>query len=58
VIDRDVYSFNSIAAKKDADGSVTIQFGGCDGKMPNCIPTVPGWNYLMRRDRHQAQPAS
>jgi hypothetical protein len=28
--DQDSYSFNNVTAKKDADGSVTIQFGGCD----------------------------
>ena len=26
----DAYSLNNITALKDADGSVTIQFGGCD----------------------------
>ncbi|MHC0442360.1 DUF1214 domain-containing protein [Flavobacterium sp. 3-210] len=44
----DTYTLNNITAKKDADGSVTIQFGGCDGKTPNCIPTVAGWNYWVR----------
>jgi hypothetical protein len=42
------YSFNSITAKKSADGSVAIQFGGCDGKIPNCLPTAAGWNYMVR----------
>ncbi len=42
------YSVNDITAKKDADGAVTIQFGGCDGKIPNCLPTMPGWNYTVR----------
>jgi hypothetical protein len=46
--DQDAYSFNNITAKKDADGSVTIQFGGCDGKVPNCLPIMPGWNYTVR----------
>ena len=27
-----VYSINNITAKKSEDGSVNIQFGGCDGK--------------------------
>jgi len=35
----------NITAKKSADGSVAIQFGGCDGKMLNCLPIEPGWNY-------------
>jgi hypothetical protein len=42
------YSLNSITAKKGEDGSVTIQFGGCDGKTPNCLPTMQGWNYTVR----------
>ena len=42
------YSINSITARKNADGSVTIQFGGCDGKIPNCLPIVEGWNYTTR----------
>ena len=42
------YSINTITAKKNADGSVTIQFGGCDGKNPNCLPIVGGWNYTAR----------
>ena len=46
--DREVYSFNNLTAKKDADGGVTIQFGGDPAKAPNCIPIVPGWNYLVR----------
>ena len=46
--DLDAYSLNNITAKKNADGSVTIQFGGCDGKVPNCLPIMPGWNYTVR----------
>jgi hypothetical protein len=42
------YSLNSITARKVSDGSVVVQFGGCDGKIPNCLPTVKGWNYLVR----------
>lgn len=42
------YSINDITAKKNADGSVTIQFGGCDSKVPNCLPIVEGWNYTAR----------
>jgi hypothetical protein len=44
----DAYSLNNITARKSADGSVAVQFGGCDGKMPNCLPTMPGWNYMVR----------
>jgi hypothetical protein len=42
------YNVNSATAKKDADGSVTLQFGGCDGKAANCVPIAPGWNYIVR----------
>ena len=46
--DFDAYSLNNITAKKSADGSVAVQFGGCDGKIPNCLPIVKGWNYTVR----------
>jgi hypothetical protein len=42
------YSVNDITAKKNPDGSVTVQFGGCDGKIPNCLPIMKGWNYTVR----------
>lgn len=42
------YNLNSVIAAKNADGSITIQFGGCDGKGPNCLPIMPGWNYTVR----------
>jgi hypothetical protein len=46
--ERDAYTLNNLSAKKDPDGSVTIQFGGCDGKTVNCLPIEPGWNYWVR----------
>ena len=64
------YAINSITGKKGADGSTTVQFGGCDGKIPNCIPIVERWNYTVRLYRPrpeilsgkwqfpEAQPAS
>jgi hypothetical protein len=45
---QNAYSVNNLTAKKDADGSVTIQFGGCDGQAANCLPIMPGWNYAVR----------
>jgi hypothetical protein len=50
-----VYNLNSITAKKDSDGSIPVQFGGCDGKMPNCLPIMPGWNYMVRLYRPRAE---
>ncbi|MER8563226.1 DUF1214 domain-containing protein [Mesorhizobium sp. M0578] len=46
--DYNAYSINNLTGKKAADGSVTIQFGGCDGKVANCLPTMPAWNYMVR----------
>jgi hypothetical protein len=45
---QNAYSLNNLVAKPADDGSFAIQFGGCDGAIPNCLPTPPGWNYLVR----------
>ena len=44
----DAYSLNNLTAAKSADGSTVVQFGGCDGKIPNCLPIMKGWNYTVR----------
>jgi para-nitrobenzyl esterase len=49
------YSLNNITAKQGADGSIAVQFGGCDGKIPNCLPIMPGWNYTVRLYRPRAE---
>jgi hypothetical protein len=49
------YTLNNITAQKGADGSVIVQFGGCDGKIPNCIPIVKDWNYMVRLYRPRAE---
>jgi hypothetical protein len=49
------YTLNNLTAKKNANGSTTIQFGGCDGKIPNCLPTTRGWNYIVRLYRPRAE---
>jgi hypothetical protein len=46
--DLNAYSLNNITATKAADGSVAVQFGGCDGTTPNCLPIMKGWNYTVR----------
>src|SRR5712664_3207521 len=51
-----VYSVNSLTAEKGADGAVTIQFGGCDGKIQNCLPITQGWNYTVRLCRRRQAP--
>ncbi|MCA1370455.1 DUF1214 domain-containing protein [Bradyrhizobium sp. BRP14] len=50
-----VYSVNSITARKAAHGSVTIQFGGCSGEVQNCIPITEGWNYTVRLFKPRAE---
>jgi hypothetical protein len=51
----DAYSVNNITAQKNNDGTVTVQFGGCDGKVPNCLPISHGWNATLRLYRPRAE---
>lgn len=54
--DLDAYSLNNHTAIKGANGTVvTVQFGGCDGKVVNCLPITPGWNYMVRFYRPRAE---
>ena len=48
-----MYSLNNVTAKRDSNGSVTVQFGGTEDKRINCLPITPGWNYLVRLYRPQ-----
>jgi hypothetical protein len=52
--ERNAYTLNHLTAKKNPDGSTTIQFGGCEGSALNCLPITPGWNYLVRLYRPRA----
>jgi len=52
------YSLNNITAKKSDGGAIAIQFGGCDGKIPNCLPIVAGWNYTVRLYRPRPEIVS
>jgi hypothetical protein len=68
--DRGAYSINNLTAGVNRDSSVTVQFGGCDDNTRNCLPIMPGWNYIVRLYRPrkeildgawkfpEAQPAS
>ena len=49
------YSLNNITARKNTDGSVAVQFGGCDVRVPNCLPIMQGWNYTVRLFRPRAE---
>ncbi|MHC2439032.1 DUF1254 domain-containing protein [Bradyrhizobium sp. USDA 4451] len=55
---QNAYTLNNITAKRQADGSVAVQFGGCDGKIPNCLPITNGWNYIVRLYRPRAEVLS
>lgn len=45
--DRNAYSFNSLTAQRNDDGTVTIHFGG-DPSAANYLPITEGWNYIVR----------
>lgn len=45
---QNAYAINSVTADKNPDGSVDVQFGGCDGRAANCLPVAPGWNITVR----------
>ena len=44
---RNAYSVNNITATPNDDGSVTIPLVARDD-LPNTIPIMDGWNYLVR----------
>jgi hypothetical protein len=52
---QNAYTLNNITAKANSDGSIPVQFGGCDGNVSNCLPITPGWNYLVRLYRPRAE---
>ena len=46
--DQNSNCINSITATPNADGSITVNFGGCNDDRPNCLPIMDGWNYIVR----------
>lgn len=54
----EAYSLNNITAMKNAGGSVDVQFGACDSKIENCLPTFPDWNYMVRLYRPRSKTLS
>lgn len=52
------YALNNLTARRGGDGSVTVQFGGCDGAIPNCLPVPANWNYMVRLYRPRAEVLS
>jgi hypothetical protein len=49
------YTLNNLTAAKSNDGAIAIQFGGCDGKVANCLPITTGWNYTVRLYQPRAE---
>jgi hypothetical protein len=45
---RGSYSLNNLTAKRNDDGSFTIELGGKPTTKSNWLFTPPGWNYLVR----------
>jgi hypothetical protein len=41
-------------ARSNAEGSVTVQFGGCRKDPLNCLLTPPDWNCVVRLYRPPA----
>jgi hypothetical protein len=48
------YGFGDRTAKKNTDGSITLNFGG-DPSSVNFIPLSEGWNYVVRMYRPRAE---
>ncbi len=46
--DLNVNNYNDVTAEPNDDGTVTLNFGGCEEDRINCIPITPGWNYAIR----------
>lgn len=42
------YTVNSVMGERNADGSMTVHFGGCEDGRVNCLPIMEGWNYTVR----------
>lgn len=42
------YTLNNLTAKRESDGSIAVQFGGCEAGVANCLPAAAGWNYMVR----------
>jgi hypothetical protein len=45
--DRNIYSYNNVTAKKNADGNITVNFGAVPGAVNN-LPITTDWNYIVR----------
>jgi len=60
---RDACTVNGCTARRDLDGTVLVQFGGCgndheNASAVNCLPVMPGWNYTVRLYRPRPELVS
>lgn len=53
--DLGAYSFNNVTAQPNDDGSISVNFGGCDDGRINCLPIINGWNYVARMYEPRAE---
>ena len=44
----DACSVNNVTAVPNADGSFTVNMGGCEDGRENCLPIMGGWNNVVR----------
>ncbi|MBG7007758.1 MULTISPECIES: DUF1254 domain-containing protein [Pseudomonas aeruginosa group] len=42
------YTLNNLTARKGEGGKVSVRFGDCKAGAANCLPIMPGWNYMIR----------
>ena len=56
--DRGINALNKVTVKENADGSITINAGGCEDGRINCIPITKGWNYVARTYRPRPESVS
>ena len=46
---------NSLTAPRAADGSIVVQFGGCEQGFDNCLQITKSWCYVVRLYRPRAE---
>jgi hypothetical protein len=51
-------ALSNVTAERNADGSITINAGGCEDGRINCIPITKGWNYVARTYRPRPEIVS
>lgn len=55
--DLDAYAINDLTGQREPDGSITIHLGPADAAdgLPNYLPIVEGWNYMVRLYRPRSE---